>query len=98
MAADDSFQEAERLSGTVLRDVSAFLKARGLEYFGGFTRIPIPTLSGEEGRYFQVEDNFVGFLTLPLTQLTAMAGSFYASPGNPTMQHNRRSSSKDNKT
>ena len=61
----------------VLRDVSAFLKVRGLEYFGGFSHVSVPSLSKEDGRFFKMEDRFTGFSMLSLVSLVGTDGSFY---------------------
>jgi len=77
VAADECPTTPDRLSGILLREVSAFLKARGLEYFSGWNSICIPSLSKEDGRFFHGQDTFIGFSMLQCDSLTAAVGSFY---------------------
>lgn len=75
--AEASLSTADRLSHLVLRDVSTFLKVRGLEYFRGFRRVPIPTFARTDANFYASGGEFVGFSIESLSQLTASAGSFY---------------------
>lgn len=77
LAAEASYQEADRLDGMILRDVSAFLKVRNLEYFRGFTSTPFPSMSKADGSFYGVAGEFEGFSEVPLPSVNSSTGEFY---------------------
>ena len=76
-AAEVSCYAADRLSRMVLRDVSAFLKSRGLEYFRGFSCPPILPFLPADVSFYRAGTAFDGFSTASLSFLDGSAGAFY---------------------
>jgi hypothetical protein len=62
VAANRALSGADRLSELILRDVSLFLRRRGLEYFNGFAEEPdLPAFGAEEGFFYGSKGSFEGF-------------------------------------
>lgn len=62
VAANHALSGADRISELILRDVSHFLRKRGLEYFNGFAEEPdLPAFGTEEGFFYELRGSFEGF-------------------------------------
>ncbi len=79
-AAQESMGGALGTDRKILRDVAAFLRARGLEYFKGFARLPIESLPESCGHFYDTRA-FPGFSFLPFEQVDEDAGAFYSGTG-----------------
>ena len=73
-AAQESMAGSRGIATEILRDVTAFLRARGLEYFRGFARSPIDSLPASCGHFY---DTCV-FSFLPFDEVDEEAGTFYS--------------------
>lgn len=80
-AARKSMADADGIRKEILRDVAAFLRARGLEYFNGFTRVGLDSLPESCGCFYDACGGFPGFQLVPFDAVNEGAGAFYAGSG-----------------
>jgi hypothetical protein len=66
VAASKQTAEADWIARTILRDVSTFLRQRGLEYYSGFRRFPIPASARLNGNFYRESQGFSGFARFPI--------------------------------
>lgn len=71
----------DRISRMILADVSSFLAARRLEYFGGFRRESVLPFVEAEGAFYNQASKFAGFVILRLSASDQGAGAYYARHG-----------------
>jgi len=69
--------EADAIAAMILRDVTAFLCRRELEYFGGFQRLRVPATSKLNGNFYQESQGFAGFARLHIPMLDERTGRFF---------------------
>jgi hypothetical protein len=76
-AAEECLSTSTGVSQVVLRDVTLFLRRRGLEYFKGFRVVPVPELEAAAGSFYTTGRVFTGFVNVAVPDLTRAAGLFY---------------------
>jgi hypothetical protein len=80
VAAEGVRHLADDMTKTILLDVSAFLRARGLEYFRGFTKQPFRQFAESDGNFYREGPAFRGFSAVPIASFDASDGAFYPRP------------------
>jgi hypothetical protein len=78
VAASKRATDTDWIANMILRDVINFLRRRGLEYFDGFRRFPVPATTILDGSFYQESRGFSGFGRFPIPVLDEKAGRFFS--------------------
>ena len=81
VAASNQAKIGDWIANLILRDVTAFLRYRGLEYFSGFRHLPVPATTMPDGRFYQESQGFSGFARFPIPMLNVRVGRFFSLSG-----------------
>jgi hypothetical protein len=81
VAASKQIGEGDWIANLVLRDVAAFLRHRGLEYFDGFRRFCVAPPTLLRGSFYQESKGFSGYGRFPIRSLDERTGRYFSHSG-----------------